>query len=75
MKDEAGGFAMKCKQKDCKGQELVYLGGLISGVQLYGCPKCNLVYYWEPRTANEYAEQTERARNTSHTVQPVLTPA
>jgi len=66
---------MKCKVKECDEQELIHLGGTVSGIQLYGCPKCNLVYYWEPRMVNEYELQTERARNPGRTVQPVPAPA
>lgn len=66
---------MKCKNKDCKDQDLIHLGGTVGGIPLYGCPKCNLVYYLETRMVQEYAERTERARNPGSTVQPVLTPA
>lgn len=66
---------MKCKQKECNGQELLHLGGTVGGVQLYGCPECNLVYYWEPRMAQEYEKVNEAARISSTAAEPVLSPA
>jgi hypothetical protein len=64
---------MKCKRKECNGQELVHLGGTVGGVQLYGCPKCYLVYYWEPRMEYEH-EAAKEARN-RQAAEPMLAPA